>query len=114
MIFQTQKLEDAPVILADPLGRMMFSDERAQIIHMEIKPHQKIKYHYNTHDVVFYVLEGEGIVEIEDVEQKIEQNSSIYIKGGLLRAWSNKSKNDLKLLVVKMMTDKKKQITTIK
>lgn len=107
MNFQIQKLEDAPVILADPLGKMMFSDERTQIIHMEIKPYQKIKYHYNTHDVVFFVVEGEGCVEIEEKSQKIGKNASIFIKGGLLRSWSNKSDKNLILMVIKMMTDKK-------
>jgi quercetin dioxygenase-like cupin family protein len=105
MQFDIQKLDDAKVILADPVGKMMFGDDRVNVIHMELKPYQKIKYHLNTHDVLFYVLEGEGVVEIEDKSQKMEKDSSIFIKGGLLRAWSNKTNNTLRLLVVKMMHD---------
>jgi quercetin dioxygenase-like cupin family protein len=102
-----QKLEEAPIILADPLGKLMFSDERTQIIHMELKPYQKIKYHYNTHDVIFFVVQGEGFVEIEEKTQKVEKNTSVFIKGGLLRAWSNKSQENLILMVVKLMTENK-------
>lgn len=105
MNFQITKLEDAPIILADPLGKMMFSDQRTQVTHIELKPYQKIKYHYNTHDVIFFVLEGEGCVEIEEKSQKVYKNTSVFIKGGLLRSWSNKSESNLIIMAIKLMTE---------
>jgi mannose-6-phosphate isomerase-like protein (cupin superfamily) len=55
------KISDTPHKVA---VKKLFDFEHTTIIHIELKPNEALKKHMTPVDVNFFVLEGEGIVEI--------------------------------------------------
>ncbi len=53
-------------------GRKMFTSPKTEIIHLDIKFGEVIEMHSNPFDVVFYVLEGAGIIETPDEQITVE------------------------------------------
>jgi len=83
-------------------GRIMYSSEKIQMVHLNLKPGEKIELHSNPFDVVFYVLEGEGIVYVDENNFNIEKNQALPIKSGQMRGCYNTSKHDFSILVTKI------------
>ena len=83
-------------------GRIMFNSEKVQMIHLALMPGEEVEPHTNPFDVVFYVLEGEGVVSIEGETVIINQDQTIDIAEGLARGVKNISDQILRLLVVKI------------
>ena len=62
-IVKWQDIESTP----NPHGvdaRSLYDTENAQVILITLKPNESLKKHITPVDVIFYVLEGRGIVEI--------------------------------------------------
>ncbi len=79
----------------------MYSSATLEIINIQLHPGESIPLHSNNIDVVFYVLEGEGIFTLNDKSQKITANSCVEVTKNNLRAWRNESAGKLKMLVLK-------------
>ena len=65
--------------------KKLLSFEHATFVHIELKPGESLKRHITPVDVAFYVLEGEGIVEIgKEVENQnlplIRETRNEYIE----------------------------------
>ena len=45
-------------------ARNLSDTEMAQVVHITLQPGKSLKKHVTPVDVVFYVLEGQGVVEI--------------------------------------------------
>lgn len=45
-------------------ARKIYDSEKAQVIHITLRPGERLKRHVTPVDVIFYVLEGRGTVEI--------------------------------------------------
>lgn len=58
--------------------KKLFNFEHATIVHIELKPGEALKLHKTPVDVTFYVLEGEGIIEIGGEKQKIKKDQLIF------------------------------------
>ncbi len=83
-------------------GRIMFNSEKVQLIHLTLMPGDEIEPHSNPFDVVFYVLEGEGIISIANETAIMNENQTIDVKKDIQRGWKNTSDEILRLLVVKI------------
>ena len=53
-------------------------------------------------DVFFYVLEGEGIVEIGDEKVEVAPDNLVESPAGIPHRWSNKGTAPFRVLVVKV------------
>lgn len=84
-------------------GRKMFTSEKVEIIHLTLKPGEVLEKHTNPFDVVFYILEGSGIVETEDESKLVEPDMTVEIQKGIQRGVKNTSNGLLRLLVVKIL-----------
>lgn len=55
----------------------LHDSEHAQVIHIALEPGESLKKHVTPVDVIFYVLEGEGVVEIGDERQRVGSDTLI-------------------------------------
>jgi mannose-6-phosphate isomerase-like protein (cupin superfamily) len=53
-------------------------------------------------DVIFYVLEGEGVVEIGDEKKTVSKDTVIDSPAKIMHCWYNESDSDLRVLIVKI------------
>lgn len=51
-------------------ARKIYDKKNAQVVHITLNPGESLKRHITPVDVFFYVIEGEGIVEIGDEKKK--------------------------------------------
>ena len=82
-------------------ARKLHENENVQVVHIHLKAGESLKKHATPVDVFFYVLEGEGIVEIGD--EKLAVNKDILIESpkNVPHCLYNESNADFRVLVVK-------------
>ena len=96
-------LTNAKKVPFDLDGRIMFSDEKNEIINLTLKKGEVLDLHTNPFDVIFYILQGKGIYFTEEQTIEIEQNSCFEVESSIKRGWKNESETDFKLLVIKRL-----------
>lgn len=69
---------------------------------MTIKPGESLKKHITPVDVFFYVLEGEGIIEIGDEKKNVSKDMLIESPAKIPHCWYNESVKNLRILIVKV------------
>jgi quercetin dioxygenase-like cupin family protein len=82
-------------------ARNLSDTENAQVGHITLQPGQSLKKHVTPVDVVFYVLEGHGIVEIGDERKEVEADTLIESPARIPHRWLNESKGLVRILVIK-------------
>ena len=93
-------------------ARKLHSNEHVQVVHIHLKAGENLKKHATPVDVFFYVLEGEGIVEIGDEKQVVTKDMLIESPKSIPHCLYNESNADFRVLVVKTpgpTTDQNKQ-----
>ena len=83
-------------------ARKLYDTENAQIIHIKLNPGERLKKHITPVDVVFYVLEGEGVVEIGDERRVVGKDTLIESPARIPHCWYNESDKVLRFLVIKV------------
>jgi quercetin dioxygenase-like cupin family protein len=81
----------------------LFQGKQVEIIQLELKPAENIAAHKNNLDVVFYVLEGNGVMEINEQLLNATAGDCIPVEKDSYRGWSNNGTKVLKLLAIKLM-----------
>ena len=82
--------------------RMLYDTEHAQAVHIELKPGEALKKHVTPVDVFFYVLEGEGVVEIGDEKQEVSRDMLIESPAKIPHRLLNPGNGIFRVLVVKV------------
>lgn len=95
--------DKAPKIPIDLDARKMFSSGNLEIIQIILHPGEGMGLHTQPMDVVFFILSGSGILELENRNIESMEKSCIFVKAGLKRAWKNSGSDDFCLLVIKDM-----------
>jgi len=83
-------LSTAPLMAPKFDGRLMFSGNTVDLVHLTIKKGDKIDPHSNPVDVVFFVVEGEGELTVENETCHFQKGDCIPMKTGINRGWENK------------------------
>ena len=78
--------------------------EHAMIVHIELKPGEAVKKHITPVDVNFYVLEGEGVIEIGKEREKITKDQLIFSPAKIAHQLMNESDKNFRFLVIKTPT----------
>jgi quercetin dioxygenase-like cupin family protein len=81
--------------------RKIYDKKEAIAVHLTLEPGEKLKRHITPVDVFFYVLEGEGIVEIGEEKKKVEKDTLIESPAKIVHCWYNESSKPLRILIVK-------------
>jgi quercetin dioxygenase-like cupin family protein len=80
----------------------LHDSEHAQIIHIALEPGESLKKHITPVDVVFYVLEGQGVVEVGEEKQSVGPDTLIDSPAQIPHCWYNESSAVLRFLVIKV------------
>jgi quercetin dioxygenase-like cupin family protein len=92
-------------------ARNLSDKDSAQVAHITLQPGESLKKHITPVDVVFYVLEGQDIVEISEERKEVEADTLIESPAKIPHRWINEGKGLVRILVIK--TPKPKEITKI-
>ena len=84
--------------------RAAYKNEHATVMHVELKPGEALKRHITPVDVFFYVLEGNGTVEVGDEQKDVGRDMLVESPAGIPHCLSNNSDGVFRVLVVKVPT----------
>jgi mannose-6-phosphate isomerase-like protein (cupin superfamily) len=82
-------------------GLTIYDKDSAEIDHVKVKPSEEVKEHVAYTDVVFYVLEGKGTVDIGSDRRDVEKDTLIECPAEIPHSWKNGGDVDLRFLVIK-------------
>ena len=82
-------------------AKRLYDKNHAEVIHMTLQPGQSLKKHITPVDF-FYVLEGIGIVEINDERQEVEEDVLTESPKNSPHLLSNNGEGIFRFLVVKV------------
>ncbi len=82
--------------------RKLFESDRIQVAHVTLKPDEQLKRHTTPVDVLFYVLEGTGVVEIGEEKKEAGPDTLIDSPAKIPHCWYNQSKGTLRFLILKL------------
>lgn len=80
----------------------IYDTQHAQAVHMTLKPGEALKRHITPVDAIFYILEGNGVVEIGDEKKEFGPDTLIDSPAGIPHCWYNESDRVLRILVIKV------------
>ncbi len=109
-VIEVKKVQSKP----NPHGvdaRSISDTDSAQVVHITLPPGEALKKHITPVDVVFYVLEGRGIVEIGEERAEVGPDTLIESPAKIPHRWMNESGCMLRILVVK--TPRPKEATKL-
>lgn len=103
-----KKIDISEVKIAETAHKVdvkkLISYEDGTIVHIELKPGEKLKKHITPVDVCFYGLEGAGIVEIGDETEEIKKDQLIFSPAKIVHRLLNNSEENFRFLVIKTPT----------
>ena len=73
---------------------------RYSLAHATLKPGDKSKPHKLKTSEVYYILEGKGLMHIDDESEKVRAGQTIYIPPNSKQWIENTGKSDLKFLCI--------------
>jgi len=82
-------------------ARGLHNTEHVQVSLVTLKPGEGLKRHVTPVDVFFYILEGEGFVEIGDEQEAVSADMLVDSRAGIPHRLFNESDGDFRFLVVK-------------
>ena len=82
-------------------ARLLYDHPEAQVVMIELQPGQALKVHVTPVDVFFYVLEGEGIVEIGGEQARVSQDMLVESPARIPHRLINDGDTAFRFLVVK-------------
>lgn len=82
-------------------ARKLHQNDHTQVVHIHLKPNEQLIKHTTAVDVFFYVLEGEGIIEIGDEKQLVSRDMLVDSPKNIAHCLYNNSEGDFRVLVVK-------------
>ena len=82
-------------------ARNLSDTEMAQVVHITLQPGESLKKHITPVDVVFYVLEGQGVVEIGEERKEVGEDTLIESPARIPHRWINESNGLVRILVTK-------------
>jgi mannose-6-phosphate isomerase-like protein (cupin superfamily) len=85
----------------DVTARALHNSEHVQVSMVTLKSGEALKRHVTPVDVFFYVVEGEGFVEIGDEQESVSADMLIDSPAGIPHRLMNESERDFRFLVVK-------------
>ena len=96
-------LEEAVRVPIDRDGRILFSAEKNEIIHITLHPGESIPVHSNAVDVVFFIVEGNPTLTTDTETSILNPNDTIFVEKETNRGLANNTDKIMRVLVFKMM-----------
>jgi mannose-6-phosphate isomerase-like protein (cupin superfamily) len=83
-------------------ARKIYESPHALAVVITLRPGESLKRHLTPVDVFFYVLEGEGVVEIGDERKTVGRDMLVESPARIPHRWINEGKAVFRVLVVKV------------
>ena len=98
-----KKLSETPIMqnAHQVDARNLHQSPAAMITVITLEPGQSLRRHITPVDVAFYVLDGEGVVEIGEEKLKVDKDTLIESPKDIVHCWYNQSDAPLRFMVVK-------------
>jgi quercetin dioxygenase-like cupin family protein len=101
------KITDVSKVVSGPNphhvdARKIYDSPRAMAVVITLRPGESLKKHITPVDVFFYVLEGEGTVEIGDEKKTVGKDMLVESPARVPHRWMNEGKAIFRVLVVKV------------
>ncbi|HCL00594.1 MAG TPA: hypothetical protein DHW42_10895 [Candidatus Marinimicrobia bacterium] len=84
--------------------RQIHQSDQLEIVHLSIEPGGTMESHTMPMDVLFGVLEGTGILSVNDIRYLLHTDELIEVPKAAMRYWRNEADFPLQILVVKSMS----------
>jgi len=101
MYQKVRHTENAARLALPQAAWLFYQFDNHEIIRLDLEPEEAIDNHVNEWRIVFYVLEGSGILNVEGRDFQLRSNQTIAVEAGLNRYWKNTGASSLRLLVIK-------------
>lgn len=98
-----RNLKNSPQVPFDLDAYILHSEVKIELVHLLLKPGEKLDDHKNPFDVIFYVAEGKGTLSVEGEYYNLKTNDTVKIISDKNRGWNNTSSQNLQLLVIKLL-----------
>ncbi len=95
-------LETAEKVPFNLDGRKMFTNEKVELVHIALKTGEEIASHSNPFDVIFYILEGEGTIFLDDRSLSVEADNCLFVEKNKQRGMKNAGEGIFRVLVCKL------------
>ena len=99
------RINEAPKVEYNLDGHILCSLPDVEVVHLSLKPGEKIDKHINPHDVIFFVVEGKAMFETDTEKELLSKDQVLVIPGGTNRGIDNVSVAVFKVLVIKTKTN---------
>jgi quercetin dioxygenase-like cupin family protein len=101
------KITDVSQVVSGPNphhidARKIYESPHAMAVVITLKPGESLKKHITPVDVFFYVLEGEGVIEIGDERQTVGRDMLVESPARIPHRWINESTALFRVLVIKV------------
>ncbi|NJE06227.1 cupin domain-containing protein [Thermococcus sp. M36] len=83
--------------------RKLVATEKAQILHITLKPGEALRRHSTPVDAFLYIIKGRGTVEVGDERVEVKKGTAVYLPKDVPHAVFNEGSLDMALLVVKVV-----------
>ena len=83
-------------------ARKIYDSPHVMAVVITLQPGESLKKHITPVDVFFYVLEGEGVVEIGDERRTIGKDMLVESPARIPHRWMNEGRAVFRVLVVKV------------
>jgi len=83
------------------VARMLYNNDSAQAVHMQLNPGESLKPHITPVDVFFFVIEGTPDVLIGEEKKRVETNSLVESPKDIVHCIYNNTDSIVRILVVK-------------
>jgi mannose-6-phosphate isomerase-like protein (cupin superfamily) len=83
-------------------SRVVYSTEKAMVVHILLKPGEALRRHITPVDVAFYVIEGNGTIEIGDERAEAGPDTIVESPARVPHRWINNGPGNLRVLVMKL------------
>jgi quercetin dioxygenase-like cupin family protein len=83
-------------------ARKIYDTPNAIAVVITLQPGEALKKHITPVDVFFYVLEGNGVIEIGNEKQTVGKDMLIESPARIPHKWTNESSSVFRVLVVKV------------
>ncbi len=82
-------------------ARLLYDHESAQAVHLRLEPGQALRRHITPTDVFFFVIEGQGVVEVGDEQLEVCADMLVESPADIPHRLLNPGDAPLRVLVVK-------------
>lgn len=98
-----KRVQESPVIFEDTavIGRRLYESDKLEYVHLKLESECNMEPHTLPIDVDFFVISGEGNIEINKIKHHIKEGDLLRVNKNSTRSLFTKKNQTMKVLVIK-------------